>query len=244
MNSDNNNSTTQSRLRRDSALITRKEFLKSAALGASAFLCAGTGYGFLGKKNSKAESVKGHIFKGDAPKKPWKWSIEGFYYTTDGKVVQCHVCPNRCVLNPGDRSICRSKVNIGGKLYSLAYGNPCAVHVDPIEKKPLNHFYPRSLIFSIATTGCNFRCLNCQNWGISQKKPEEVEHIELFPEGVVREAKKKKMTYLSINFPRKYNLSNKIFLKNIISEVDGIKFCIILMKKVLDTQVEKITKNK
>jgi len=58
------------------------------------------------------------------------------------------------------------------------------------------------------------------------------------------EAKKKKMTYLSINFPRKYNLSNKIFLKNIISEVDGIKFCIILMKKVLDTQVEKITKNK
>jgi len=200
MNSDNNNSTTQSRLRRDSALITRKEFLKSAALGASAFLCAGTGYGFLGKKNSKAESVKGHIFKGDAPKKPWKWSIEGFYYTTDGKVVQCHVCPNRCVLNPGDRSICRSKVNIGGKLYSLAYGNPCAVHVDPIEKKPLNHFYPRSLIFSIATTGCNFRCLNCQNWEISQKKPEEVEHLELFPEGVVREAKKKKIPSIAYTY--------------------------------------------
>ena len=181
-------------------MITRKEFLKSAALGASAFLCAGAGYGFFGKKGSGEESVKGHIFKGDAPKKPWKWSIEGFYYTTNGEVVRCNVCPNRCVLKPGDRSICRSKVNIGGKLYSLAYGDPCAVHVDPIEKKPLNHFYPRSLIFSIATTGCNFRCLNCQNWEISQKKPEEVEHLELFPEGVVREAKKRKIPSIAYTY--------------------------------------------
>ncbi len=200
MNSDNNNSTTQSRLRRDTTLITRKEFLKSAAIGASAFLCAGAGYGFLGKKSSGEESVKGHIFKGDAPEKPWKWSIEGFYYTTNGKVVRCGVCPNRCALKPGDRSICRSKVNIGGKLYSLAYGDPCAVHVDPIEKKPLFHFYPRSLIFSIATTGCNFRCLNCQNWEISQKKPEEVEHLELFPEEVVREAKKRKIPSIAYTY--------------------------------------------
>ncbi|MBU0989476.1 MAG: hypothetical protein KJ823_04735, partial [Proteobacteria bacterium] len=102
-----------------SAMMTRKEFLKTAALGASAFLCAGAGYGFLGRKGGGTEGIEGHIFKDDAPKKPWKWSIEGFFYTTDGKVVQCHVCPNRCVLSPGDRSICRSKVNIGGKLYSL-----------------------------------------------------------------------------------------------------------------------------
>ncbi len=171
--------------------ITRKEFLKTAALAASALLCAGAGYGFFGKKGDEGQSVKGHIFKHDAPEKPWKWSIEGFYYTTQGKAVRCQVCPNRCLLEPGDRSICRSKVNIGGKLYSLAYGNPCAVHVDPIEKKPLNHFHPRSLVFSIAATGCNFRCLNCQNWEISQKKPEEVEHRELFPQQVVEEARKR-----------------------------------------------------
>jgi pyruvate formate lyase activating enzyme len=82
-------------------------------------------------------------------------------------------------------------VNIGGTLYSLTYGNPCAVHVDPIEKKPLNHFYPGSSIFSIATTGCNFRCLNCQNWEISQRRPEEVKHGQLFPDAVIREAKKR-----------------------------------------------------
>jgi pyruvate formate lyase activating enzyme len=162
-------------------VITRKEFLKSVGLGASALVCASAGYGFLGKEDKRHKSVKGHIFKNDAPKKPWKWSVEGFHYATDGTTVQCQICPNRCILEPGDRSICRSKVNIGGKLYSLTYGNPCSIHVDPIEKKPLNHFYPRSLILSIATTGCNFRCLNCQNWEISQIKPEEVSHYELFP---------------------------------------------------------------
>ncbi len=65
------------------------------------------------------------------------------------------------------------------------------MHVDPIEKKPLNHFFPATSIFSIATTGCNFRCLNCQNWEISQKRPEDVRHSELFPADVVREAKER-----------------------------------------------------
>ena len=142
-------------------MMTRKEFLKSVGLGASVLFYAGAGYGFPGEKNHRVKSVKGHIFKDDAPAALWKWSIEGFHYATDGIAIQCQVCPNRCILNPGDRSICRSKVNIGGKLYSLTYGNPCSVNVDPIEKKPLNHFYPGSFIFSIATTGCNFRCLNC-----------------------------------------------------------------------------------
>ena len=171
--------------------MTRKEFLKSAALGASALLCAGSGYGFLGKGANCTGSIKGHITKNDAPDKPWKWAIEGFHYASDGENVECQVCPNHCVLAPGDRSICRSKVNIGGKLYSLTYGNPCAIHLDPIEKKPLTHFYPRSKAFSMATTGCNFRCLNCQNWEISQKKPEQVEHTTLFPEEAVKTALEK-----------------------------------------------------
>jgi pyruvate formate lyase activating enzyme len=181
-------------------MMTRKEFLRSLGLGASAFFCAGVSCGFLGIKNNGAKEIRGHIFKKDAPTKPWKWSVEGFCYTTDGSAVQCQVCPNRCLLNPGDRSVCRSKVNIGGKLYSLAYGNPCSVHVDPIEKKPLNHFYPSSLIFSLATTGCNFRCLNCQNWEISQKKPEEVQHVELFPEEAVRVAERRKIPSIAYTY--------------------------------------------
>ena len=181
-------------------MMTRKEFIKSIGLGASALFCSGMGYGFLGNGNKITKNIRGRIFKNDGPESPWKWSMEGFHYATDGRTVQCQVCPNRCILEPGDRSICRSKVNIGGKLYSLAYGNPCSVHVDPIEKKPLNHFYPGSLIFSIATTGCNFRCLNCQNWEISQKKPEEVRHIELFPADVVREAKRRDVPAIAYTY--------------------------------------------
>jgi pyruvate formate lyase activating enzyme len=169
-------------------MMTRKEFLGSMGLGTASLLCAASGFGFPLKKGPKKQDIQKRIFPKDAPQERWKWSIEGFYYDTDGDTVQCLVCPNQCVLEPGDRSVCRSKVNMGGKLYSLAYGNPCSVHVDPIEKKPLNHFYPQSLVLSLATTGCNLRCLNCQNWEISQRKPEEVRHTELFPNEVVKAA--------------------------------------------------------
>lgn len=173
--------------------LTRKEFIKTMGMGVSALFCAMNGYGYaFGSKGKDGhKSVKGHIFKNDAPSKPWKWSVEAYYYESFGQDVQCGVCPNRCYLEPGDRSICRSRVNIDGKLYSLAYGNPCAIHIDPIEKKPLNHFYPGTSVYSLATTGCNFRCLNCQNWEISQQKPEDVRHGELFPPDVVKEAIKR-----------------------------------------------------
>jgi pyruvate formate lyase activating enzyme len=74
------------------------------------------------------------------------------------------------------------------------------MHVDPIEKKPLNHFFPTTSIFSIATTGCNFRCLNCQNWEISQKRPEDVRHGELFPDDVVKEAKKRDIPSIAYTY--------------------------------------------
>jgi pyruvate formate lyase activating enzyme len=138
------------------------------------------------------KDIRGKIFKGDAPEKLWKWSREGFRYKklANQKVV-CGICPNRCILAPGDRSVCRSRVNLDGKLYSLAYGNPCSVNTDPIEKKPLFHFKPHIKAFSLATTGCNFRCLNCQNWEISQVKPHEVPYtFDLFPADVIDAARK------------------------------------------------------
>jgi pyruvate formate lyase activating enzyme len=186
-----------------STRITRKEFLKMIVKGIP--LGIGAGYGLCALADRagagcRDEDIAGKIFKGGAPAKPWKWSIEAFQYAKDGKNVQCQVCPNRCLLAPGDRSICRSRVNIGGKLYSLAYGNPCSLHVDPIEKKPLNHFYPGTTVFSIATTGCNLRCLNCQNWEISQQRPEDVEHTELFPAEVVREARLSKTPAIAYTY--------------------------------------------
>ena len=106
-------------------------------MGLLSLLITTEGHCFWPKNEGEEKAdIRGHVFKNDAPEKLWKWSIEGFHYTTNGKDVRCMVCPNRCYLTPGDRSVCRSKVNIGGKLYSLAYGNPCAVPIDPIEKNP------------------------------------------------------------------------------------------------------------
>ena len=148
--------------------------LASGALGGSAV--------WLARRSARDAATTGllEIFKNDAPTgelwEAWKrrgWVKEGYHYLKLGKNVQCKVCPNNCLLEPGDRSHCRDKVNVDGVLYSLVYGNPCSFHVDPVEKKPLFHFLPGSRTFSLATAGCVFRCLNCQNWEISQKKPEE-----------------------------------------------------------------------
>ncbi len=171
--------------------ITRRQFLYCSAAFLSTTLPAHAF--FSGKKNlgSGEADIRGKVFKGDGPETLWKWSREGHRYKklSDNKVV-CGICPNRCILAEGDRSVCRSKVNMGGKLYSLTYGNPCAVNIDPIEKKPLFHFKPKSKAFSVATAGCNFRCLNCQNYEISQAKPDEVRHYELFPQDVVNETQR------------------------------------------------------
>ncbi len=173
--------------------ISRRRFLYCSAAFLSATLptCPALAFGTKNRQHSGADDIRGRVFKGDAPKVLWKWSKEGFLYKKikNGKVI-CGICPNRCVLAEGDRSVCRSRVNINGTLYSLAYGNPCAIHLDPVEKKPLYHFRPRTTAFSIATSGCNFRCLNCQNYEISQAKPYEVRSYELFPAGVVKEARR------------------------------------------------------
>lgn len=104
--------------------------------------------------------------------------------------VKCLLCPRGCELRDGERGNCRSRMNIGGKLLTLAYGKPCAVHVDPIEKKPFYHYLPGTFSFSLATAGCNLHCMYCQNWEISQKNPEDTINISLSPEEVVGRALK------------------------------------------------------
>jgi len=102
-----------------------------------------------------------------------------------GQYVRCTLCPHRCVLAEGERGLCRVRENRGGKLYTFVYGNPCAVHVDPIEKKPFFHFLPGTTAFSLATAGCSLRCQYCQNYTISQRTPEETSNVDAPPEAVV-----------------------------------------------------------
>ncbi len=94
----------------------------------------------------------------------------------EGK-VKCHLCSHRCVISPSKRGLCGVRENREGKLFSLVFGRAISMNIDPIEKKPLFHLLPGSTSFSIATVGCNFRCLQCQNHEISQM-PVDLKRID------------------------------------------------------------------
>lgn len=111
--------------------------------------------------------------------------IAKYWQKVKENIVQCLLCPRKCTLNIGQRGICTVRINKDGQLYTLGYGNPVAIHIDPIEKKPFFHVVPGEPIFSLAVAGCNMRCIFCQNWQISQSKPDETENYNLPPEEVV-----------------------------------------------------------
>lgn len=93
---------------------------------------------------------------------------EALLWKPEGPSIRCALCNHRCLIPEGKRGVCMVRENQKGKLYSLVYGKVIAANIDPVEKKPVYHFYPGHQSFSIATVGCNFRCSFCQNWDISQ----------------------------------------------------------------------------
>ncbi len=160
----------------DSAL-TKREFLKFC--GAS-FCVLSSAYLVGLPETSRAQGAKKGLIK---------TKLSPYFTSLEGGDIQCELCPHRCRVAKGKRGICRVRENREGKYYSLVYGNPCAVHLDPIEKKPLFHVLPGTASFSLATAGCNFQCKFCQNWEISQAFPEDVYAYEVPPEVIVEKAK-------------------------------------------------------
>src|SRR5438477_6424075 len=101
----------------------------------------------------------------------------------DGR-IHCYLCPRHCHIKGGQAGFCFIRVNRGGKLYSFGYGAPAALQIDPIEKKPLNHFLPGTRVFSMGTAGCNMGCFFCQNWDISKSHHDQVRSQHIPPEDV------------------------------------------------------------
>ena len=127
--------------------VSRREALKVGLAGLACAACGGGGI-YYSPGGSAAAGSAG-VFHGDAPAgelwEQWQkrgWAREARHYLKLGRNIQCKLCPNECLLEPEDRGHCRNRVYKDGTLYTLAYGNPCAFHVDPIEKKPLFHFLP------------------------------------------------------------------------------------------------------
>lgn len=160
-------------------LITKREFMRRCLLcsGGMALSASGlTAFAPAGGEQGVATRESDDL---------WKWSKEALFYRKTDAGLECLKCPNGCILQTGESGICRNRINHEGKLFSIAYGNPCAVHIDPIEKKPFFHFLPTTRAFSIAVAGCTFSCLNCQNWEISQFSPKETTNYDLMPDQVV-----------------------------------------------------------
>jgi pyruvate formate lyase activating enzyme len=120
----------------------------------------------------------------------------------DGRpaIIKCLLCAQGCIIKNGDRGKCRARINVNGELRSLVYGRPISVHVDPIEKKPFYHFLPGSDAFSFATSGCPLRCKFCQNWEISQSRPEDFETVFLQPAEMVNSASMKRSPVIAFTY--------------------------------------------
>ncbi len=110
---------------------------------------------------------------------------EARFHTSAEDGVRCQLCPHHCIIKEGRRGICRSREVRDGRLFALSYGRPCAVAVDPVEKKPLNLFMPGTFCLSLSCTGCNLSCRWCQNSSISQVSPEDAEYTILSPKEAV-----------------------------------------------------------
>lgn len=118
--------------------------------------------------------------------------MEARYYRTYGDRLQCRLCPHNCVIREGNSGICKVRTNRSGKLVSDNYGSLSAVHLDPVEKKPLYHFYPGRYVLSVGSTGCNMHCSCCQNWQISQASTGDFQSGEVYrPEHLVDLARSK-----------------------------------------------------
>lgn len=128
-------------------------------------------------------------------------SHEADYYekSKDGGIV-CKLCPRQCFVTDLERGYCGVRENRSDTYYSLVYGLPCSLNIDPIEKKPFFHFYPGTQAFSLATAGCNANCKFCQNWEISQVRPEMTQNLNLPPQEIVSLCKERQVPTIAYTY--------------------------------------------
>jgi len=156
-----------------------------------------------------------------------KFTSEARYYKKlPNQTIQCQLCPRKCRIGDVERGYCGVRENHQGTYYTLVYGNPCAIHIDPIEKKPFFHFLPQSSAFSLSTAGCNFACKFCQNWQLSQSRPEQTNNYDLPPEKIVQITKEKRCSIIAYTYGEPVvfyeymldicKLGRKVGIKNVI----------------------------
>lgn len=168
--------------------LYRRQFLKTTALSSGLAFCPC--YAVSQISSSTTSSILPN--KNYYPAKYYKKLNDG--------IIECTLCPRRCQVSDLERGYCGVRENISGEYYTLVHSKVCSANVDPIEKKPFFHFMPGSKAFSIATAGCNMNCKFCQNWSISQFRPEDVNHFELLPDKCIDIAKNNKCVSVAYTY--------------------------------------------
>jgi len=120
-----------------------------------------------------------------------------YYRRLENGRIRCLLCPKECEVGPAERGFCGVRENREGEYYTLVYGRAASVNIDPIEKKPFFHVVPGSSIFSFSTAGCNMECKNCQNWQLSQSRPEQLPASDLPPAAMVEVARSNHLSFIA-----------------------------------------------
>ena len=160
--------------------------------------------------------------------KPNLSRVEARYYDKlPDREVECRLCPRLCRLGDKERGYCGVRENIGGTYYTLVYGKACSLNVDPVEKKPFFHVLPGTSALSLATAGCNVNCKFCQNWQISQVRPEQVPHFDLPPAEVAAAAERYKCRSVAYTYTEPTVFFEYMYDSALEARRKGLKNCVV-----------------
>ena len=174
----------------EGAGVSRRDFLRGCALGGAGLLAGGAW-------TCMAEQEAAGAF---ATIPVTQLKEASYWEAAEQGQTKCNICPHRCVRKPGEVTFCKTRINRGGRLYSLTYGRPCTLCVDPLGKNPLYHVAPGSDAIGVATAGCNLICKYCQNWDISQTGPWKTRNMDVSPRGLVQKAKDRGLKWITFSY--------------------------------------------
>jgi pyruvate formate lyase activating enzyme len=213
------------------SLISRRKFIcgvSVAAVGAGGALAA---YQWTREAESSSPAAvppSPVIGSDDGHASGERFVREAMHYAAiEEKKVECKLCPRECKVALKERGYCGVRENRDGKYVTLVYGRACSANVDPIEKKPLFHFLPGAKAFSIATAGCNVECKFCQNWEISQFRPEQISSTNLPPEILVPEAKHRGIESIAFTYSEPVIFYEYMFETARLAKEQGVKSVMI-----------------
>ncbi len=215
--------------------MKRRQFFKTAG---GATLLASTG---LMNQNTALPALLMDLYALGG--KPNLSKVEALYYKKHpDREIECTLCPRFCKLGDKERGYCGVRENMGGTYYTLVYGKACSINIDPIEKKPLFHYLPKSSALSIATAGCNVNCKFCQNWEISQVRPEQTQNYDFPPHLVVEAAQKYRCPVIAYTYTEPVVFFEYMYDTSQEARKKGIRNVVITGGHINPEPIEDLTK--